>query len=61
MDNLKKKFGKRKINEKEKTPLVQEVFSKVSKKYDLMNDIMSFGAHRLWKRNLVQMMNIQHP
>ena len=59
MDNLKKKFGKRKINEKEKTSLVQEVFSKVSKQYDLMNDIMSFGTHRLWKKIFVENLNIQ--
>ena len=60
IDNLKKNFGKRKIKAKNKTPLVQEVFTKVSKKYDLMNDLMSFGSHRLWKKILVEMMNIQN-
>ena len=59
MDNLKKNFGKRKVKEKYKTSLVQNVFTKVSKKYDLMNDIMSFGTHRLWKKILVEMMDIQ--
>ena len=59
MDNIKTNFGKIKVNKEEKTKLVQNLFSDVSEKYDLMNDIMSFGAHRLWKRNLVQMMNIQ--
>ena len=53
MDNLKKNFGKRKVKEKHKTSLVQNVFTKVSKKYDLMNDIMSFGTHRLWKKILL--------
>ena len=51
MNNLKKNFGKRKIAAEKKTPLVQKLFSEVSKKYDLMNDIMSFGTHRLWKKN----------
>jgi len=60
IDNLKKKFGKRKIQEKNKTPLVQEVFTGVAKKYDLMNDLMSFGSHRLWKKIFIEMMNIQN-
>ncbi len=60
IDNLKTNFGKRKIKVKNKTPLVQEIFTQVSKKYDLMNDLMSFGSHRLWKKILVEMMNIQN-
>ena len=59
MNNLKKNFGKRKVNTKDKTSLVQEVFTNVSENYDLMNDLMSFGFHRLWKKKLVEMMNIQ--
>ena len=43
----------------EKTKLVNSVFDQVYKKYDLMNDIMSFGIHRLWKKNLVSWMNPQ--
>jgi len=43
-------FGFSEINIEEKEPLVKEVFSSVASKYDLMNDIMSFGLHRLWKR-----------
>ena len=42
-----------------KTNLVQGVFTDVAKKYDLMNDIMSLGAHRLWKKELINLMNIQ--
>ena len=60
IDNLKTNFGKRKIKAKNKTSLVQEVFTGVSKKYDLMNDLMSFGSHRLWKKKLIEMMNIQN-
>jgi len=43
----------------EKTKLVNSVFDKVYKNYDLMNDIMSFGVHRLWKKNLISWMNPQ--
>ena len=37
--------------------LVENVFDKVYDKYDLMNDIMSFGTHRLWKKKLIKLMN----
>tara|TARA_Y100001980_G_C14531276_1_gene307286 strand:- start:320 stop:1024 length:705 start_codon:yes stop_codon:yes gene_type:complete len=40
-----------------KKGLVQKVFDKVSNKYDLMNDFMSFGIHRLWKRDLINIMS----
>ena len=59
MDNLKISFGKRKVSTNVKTSLVQDIFSDVAKNYDLMNDLMSFGAHRLWKKELIDMMNIQ--
>ena len=39
-----------------KEGLVENVFNKVYDKYDLMNDFMSFGAHRIWKRNLISWM-----
>ena len=39
-----------------KKGLVQGVFDQVFDKYDLMNDFMSFGIHRLWKKNLINMM-----
>ena len=58
MNNLKTNFGKRKIKVEKKTPLVQKLFSEVSKKYNLMNDIMSFGTHRIWKKRLIEIMNI---
>ena len=41
----------------QKKGLVKDVFNKVSKKYDIMNDLMSLGIHRIWKKNLIQMMN----
>jgi len=40
-----------------KKGLVQNVFDQVFDKYDLMNDFMSLGVHRLWKKNLLNMMN----
>ena len=43
----------------DKTKLVNTVFSKVYKKYDLMNDIMSLGVHRLWKKDMVNWMRHQ--
>ena len=43
----------------DKTKLVNSVFSKVYKKYDLMNDIMSLGIHRIWKNKLIDWMNPQ--
>ena len=41
----------------DKTKLVDSVFSKVYKKYDLMNDMMSLGIHRIWKKKLIDWMN----
>ena len=50
-------FGYTKVTPKEKTKLVQKVFSDVAFNYDLMNDLMSFGAHRLWKRIFIDLVN----
>jgi len=46
-------FGYRDVPEADKARLVGEVFSSVARKYDIMNDLMSFGVHRLWKRHFV--------
>ena len=40
-----------------KSKLVNKVFNEVYDKYDLMNDIMSLGTHRIWKKNLVSWIN----
>ena len=40
-----------------KKGLVQNVFDQVYDRYDLMNDFMSFGVHRLWKKSMLNMMN----
>ena len=60
INNLSKKFGNKKVLKSQKTNLVQNVFDNVANKYDLMNDIMSFGMHRLWKNELIRLMNIQN-
>jgi len=44
-----KNFGFEKVTSNQKRFLVDEVFSDIANKYDLMNDLMSFGVHRLWK------------
>ena len=47
-------FGFEKIHQDEKENRVAGVFDSVAKNYDLMNDLMSFGMHRLWKEVLVE-------
>lgn len=46
-------FGFQNVSISEKESLVANVFNTVANKYDLMNDLMSFGIHRIWKRFLV--------
>ena len=41
----------------DKKKLVNSVFTKVYKKYDFMNDIMSLGIHRIWKNKFIDWMN----
>lgn len=54
MADSKTHFGDREVPEDRKASLVADVFRSVADKYDLMNDLMSFGIHRLWKRYTVQ-------
>lgn len=51
-------FGFRDVDADEKERMVRDVFSKVAEKYDIMNDVMSFGTHRLWKDELINMMGV---
>src|SRR5438046_1066580 len=46
-------FGDELVSPEEKTPRVGEVFSSVARRYDIMNDLMSGGMHRLWKDRFV--------
>jgi demethylmenaquinone methyltransferase / 2-methoxy-6-polyprenyl-1,4-benzoquinol methylase len=50
-------FGFRQVPTNEKQGLVNEVFSKAASKYDQMNDLMSSGLHRLWKDDMITMLN----
>ncbi len=50
-------FGFERVGKGEKTKRVERVFSSVASRYDLMNDLMSGGLHRLWKNRLVAAMN----
>lgn len=49
-------FGFQKIDPDKKNDMVEEVFDSVAGKYDLMNDVMSGGIHRLWKNRFVSLM-----
>ena len=46
-------FGYKAVKRSEKQKLVNNVFDSVASKYDLMNDLTSFGIHRLWKNDLI--------
>jgi demethylmenaquinone methyltransferase/2-methoxy-6-polyprenyl-1,4-benzoquinol methylase len=50
-------FGFKEVEKGDKESLVKGVFSNVAPKYDIMNDVMSFGVHRLWKDTFIKMLN----
>jgi len=52
-------FGFESVDESEKAKKVGAVFESVAPKYDLMNDLMSAGLHRLWKRFTIQMSDVK--
>jgi demethylmenaquinone methyltransferase/2-methoxy-6-polyprenyl-1,4-benzoquinol methylase len=52
-------FGFRDVPEADKEAMVREVFSSVASRYDLMNDLMSGGIHRIWKDAMVEWFNPQ--
>ena len=56
-DNRETWFGDRRVGRAQKTMLVRDVFSSVADKYDLMNDLMSVGIHRLWKGAMIDWLN----
>ncbi len=55
------KFGKKIVEIKIKKVLVKNLFNNVSDQYDLMNDLMSFGLHRIWKKSLIKNIDIVSP
>jgi demethylmenaquinone methyltransferase / 2-methoxy-6-polyprenyl-1,4-benzoquinol methylase len=52
-------FGFKTVDEKEKAQHVRGVFDSVASKYDVMNDLMSMGLHRVWKAYTVQLANLK--
>ena len=52
-------FGFKQVDEKDKVNLVRGVFDSVASQYDVMNDLMSLGIHRIWKRVAVQLSNVR--
>ena len=52
-------FGYRTVAAHEKASLVRDVFDSVATRYDLMNDLMSFGVHRLWKRFAIELAGVR--
>ncbi|MCA2999275.1 MAG: bifunctional demethylmenaquinone methyltransferase/2-methoxy-6-polyprenyl-1,4-benzoquinol methylase UbiE [Burkholderiales bacterium] len=52
-------FGFQKVGEGEKAGKVREVFRSVAPSYDVMNDLMSVGLHRVWKKFTVDLANVQ--
>ena len=52
-------FGFREVPEQEKAARVGEVFSSVAGNYDLMNDFMSLGLHRLWKKFAIALSGVK--
>ena len=52
-------FGYEQVPQNEKVQRVRHVFDSVAEKYDVMNDVMSFGLHRLWKRFTVELCQLR--
>ncbi|MEJ2479543.1 MAG: bifunctional demethylmenaquinone methyltransferase/2-methoxy-6-polyprenyl-1,4-benzoquinol methylase UbiE [Acidihalobacter sp.] len=52
-------FGYQQVKREEKARKVAEVFHSVADRYDVMNDLMSFGVHRLWKRYAIELAGIR--
>jgi demethylmenaquinone methyltransferase/2-methoxy-6-polyprenyl-1,4-benzoquinol methylase len=55
MTELSRTFGYQAVDEAERERRIRRVFAAVAQRYDLMNDLMSLGIHRLWKRTLVRL------
>lgn len=60
MSEKKTQFGFSKIDIAKKSERVKGVFNSVSKNYDLMNDLMSFGLHRIWKKKFIETANLKN-
>jgi demethylmenaquinone methyltransferase/2-methoxy-6-polyprenyl-1,4-benzoquinol methylase len=54
-DPLSDSFGTEKVSPQERRALIRRVFVEIAPRYDVMNDLMSFGIHRLWKRRFAEL------
>ncbi len=52
-------FGYKQVATEDKVNMVRGVFDSVASQYDIMNDLMSFGIHRIWKRVAIQLSNVR--
>ncbi|UTW48417.1 bifunctional demethylmenaquinone methyltransferase/2-methoxy-6-polyprenyl-1,4-benzoquinol methylase UbiE [Bacterioplanoides sp. SCSIO 12839] len=59
MSDNKTHFGYQTVDSEKKQAMVADVFHSVAAKYDVMNDLMSFGVHRLWKRFTIDMSGVR--
>lgn len=59
MSDNKTHFGYQTVDSDKKQEMVADVFHSVAAKYDVMNDLMSFGIHRLWKRFTIDMSGVR--
>ena len=57
-NNKRSHFGFREVSEPTKTELVKNVFNSVVDQYDFMNDLMSFGLHRIWKNFAIMLSGV---
>ncbi len=60
MEQEKTHFGFKRVDREQKAGLVKEIFSNVAGRYDLMNDLMSAGVHRIWKNKMVEEISIKN-
>ncbi|HEX8989276.1 MAG TPA: class I SAM-dependent methyltransferase, partial [Rhodocyclaceae bacterium] len=52
--SIDESFGRERVDAGERRSRIRRVFEAIAPRYDLMNDLMSFGIHRLWKRTLAR-------
>ncbi len=59
MSDLDNSFGQEQVSIEQRAKKIRRVFQLVASRYDLMNDFMSFGMHRIWKRFFVNIINFK--
>ncbi len=55
-DTERVNFGAQRVPLEEKSKLVKDIFDRVASRYDIMNDIMSMGTHRIWKKQMLDVL-----